>query len=116
MNENASKKANYLRDSEKYPDIYHLSDDALEQFITDMTFTCLDHERGGSTNLLIPNLMNLQVAIGEKNKRTATKQIEATNQLARETLNLTKKTIGLWWTAIGVGILGIIIGLLGIWQ
>ena len=74
------------------------------------------------THAVATVLVMLRIATDEKNSRSAAKQVEASNNLARETLNLTKQTIYLWRIAIGVGVfaaafsgVGVIIGIIGIW-
>ena len=56
-------------------------------------------------------LAMLRMATDEKNSRSVAKQVEASNNLARETLNLTKKTIILWWTAIALATISIVIAI-----
>ena len=105
----------------RFADQTQMSDAELDDHIKALKHTVDEHSiygvRDAATVLVI-----LRIATDEKNSRSAAKQVEASNNLARETLNLTKQTIYLWRIAIGVGVfaavfsgVGVIIGIIGIW-
>ena len=106
----------------RFADQTQMSDTKLDDHIKTLKHSAHQHRRGwGRDDDAV--LVMLQMAIAEKNSRSVAKQVEASNNLARETLNLTKQTIYLWRIAIGVGVfaavfsgVGVIIGIIGIWE
>ena len=106
---------------DRFVDETQMSDAELDDYIKTLRHTALHYKTRWVHD--DPTLLaTLRIATDEKNNRSAAKQVEASNNLARETLNLTKKTIYLWRIAIGVGVfaavfsgVGVIIGIMGIW-
>lgn len=100
-----------------YSDLSEMSDSALDEYIGAAREHCRDQKKN-TVNSLTEATRLLQMALAEKNSRSAAKQVEAanvlaqeTNQLARETLLLSKQTILLWWLAIGLAVISIAIAL-----
>ena len=94
----------------RYADQSAMTDAELDQHIENLKYSAADYHRTFDEED-ISVLMMIQLAVGEKHNRAAIKQVEASNALARETLNLTKKTILLWWAAIILAALGVVVAL-----
>ena len=94
----------------RFADQTQMSDAELDDHIKTLKHSAHQHRSGwGRDDAAV--LAMLQMAIAEKNNRSAAKQVEASNNLARETLNLTKQTIRLWWTAIALATISIVIAI-----
>ncbi len=114
MSNNRTKKAPKYFD-DRYADLSAMTDAELDQHIETLKCSASEHKSAwGRDDVAV--LTMIQLAVEEKHNRVATKQIEASNALAQETLNLTKQTIHLWWAAIGLAVLSIVIAIWGIWR
>ena len=91
-----------------FADETQMSDVELDDYIKTLRYTALHYKtRWVDDDATL--LATLRIATDEKNSRSAAKQVEASNNLARETLTLTKKTIALWWMAIALATISIVI-------
>ena len=96
----------FLPNDQTYQDPSQKSDQELEKYMLDLCHTIGKYNNASARE---PILRMLQIAQTEKNSRTTSKLVEASNKLSSETINLTKKTIGLWKFAIVVSCTGIVL-------
>ena len=108
MKKRTTEPPKYVDD--RFADQTQMSDAKLDDHIKTLKHSAYQYKISwGEDDATL--LAMLRMATDEKNSRSVAKQVEASNNLARETLNLTKKTIALWWMAIALATISIVIAI-----
>ena len=82
----------FLKNEERYVDLQNLSEESLDEYIQNMTFSCRDYHFDRDMTSTT-SMMLLQTAIAEKNSRAAAKQAEASHELAIATHKVAKAAL-----------------------
>lgn len=112
----------------RFKDPSELTDSELDEHIATLKRSASEHYMGWERHD-VTVLTMLQLAIADKHRRIAAVQVEASNRLARETLDLGKNTleltketlelsrnaIRLWWVTIGIAAFSLIVAFAGLW-